>query len=113
MEVCKNRTSGQYFIYVHETEPKRALLITPNAEIKSLQITLFAEIEEFTEEQLLASKMITQEQIRRFQEYKKCRAEDKVDDLDYYFDQLSPHEQLRFIQKLKKIFERNGIITQV
>ncbi|MBA3036822.1 MAG: hypothetical protein FP814_10050 [Desulfobacterium sp.] len=111
MEVCKNNASGQYFIYIRETGAEEALLVTPNAQIKSLKITLFANLEEYAEAHLLESKMVTAEQIRRFHEYKENRSADVTEDLDHYFDQLSPYEQDLFIKKLEKIVEKNQIKT--
>ena len=66
MEVRKNNASSQYFINICETGYKEALLVTPNAQIKSLKITLFSDIEEYAEVYLLENKIITEEQIRRF-----------------------------------------------
>ncbi len=112
MVVCKNRTSGQYFIYVNEAGPGEILLITPTAKVKSLQNNLFTDLEENTEEQLLISRMVSPEQIRSFNEYKKNRAEDETDDFVEYFAQLSPGEQVRCVQRLRQALEENGSITQ-
>lgn len=111
MEVCKNSASGQYFIYICETGAEEALLVTPNAQIKSLKITLFADLEEYVEAHLLESKMITAGQIRRFHEHKKNRSADVTENLDHYFDQLSPYEQDLFIKRLEKMVEKNQTKT--
>ena len=107
MEVRKNNASSQYFINICDTGDKEALLVTPNAQIKSLKITLFADIEEYAEVYLLENKMITEEQIRRFYEYKNNRSADVKENLDDYFDQLTPYEQELFIKRLEKIVEKN------
>ncbi len=111
MEVCKNRSSGQYFIYICEIGNEEALLVTPNAEIKSLRIDLFAIPEKFTEERLLKEKLITNEQRRRFHEYNKNRSDDVLENLEYRFDQMSSYDQDLFIKKLQEKVEKNQIKT--
>ena len=101
MEICKNNASGQYFIYIRDTGAEEALLVTPNAQIKSLKIDLFDDPKEFAEAYLFESKMITAEQIRRFHEYNKNRSADASENLNYYLDQLSPYEQDLFITFMK------------
>lgn len=102
MEVCKNKSSGRYFICIYESGNNEALFVTPNAEIKSLKLDLFSNSEEHTEEWLLSEILITPEQSRRFHEYEKNRSDEKVENLEYLFDQMSPFEKDIFIKKIQK-----------
>ncbi len=43
--------------------------------------------------------------------YKENRSADVTENLDHYFDQLSPYEQGLFIKKLEKMVEKNQIKT--
>jgi len=105
MEIYKNKASGQYFIYICETGDEEALLVTPNAEIKSLSISLFANPEDHPEAHLLEEKIVTAEQIQRFHVYSKDRIDDIRENLKHYFDQLSPVEKASFIKMLQEIVE--------
>jgi alpha-ketoglutarate-dependent taurine dioxygenase len=107
MEVCKNKSSGQYFIFIRNTGANEALLVTPKAEIKSLNLNLFADIEDFPETYIIENNMVTEEQIIRLAEYKKDRTEDITENLDDHFEQLSPHQQEIFIKRLEKIANKN------
>ncbi len=107
MEVCKNKASGQYFIYIRETGAEEALLVLPNAQIKSLKLALFVDFEDYEESYLLEKRMTTAEQIGRFHEYEKNRSEDITENLNHYFDQLTPYEQDRLIKRLERMLEEN------
>ena len=50
MQVCKNKSSGEYFIYIQKTGNDEALLVTPKSEIKSLKLRLFEALEEKDED---------------------------------------------------------------
>lgn len=102
MEVCKNKSSGQYFIYVHESGNGERLFVTPNAGLKSLKTDLFSSLEELSEEWLLRENFITAEQIQRLHEYENNRSDDQVENIEYLFDQMSTYEQELFIAKLQK-----------
>jgi hypothetical protein len=43
MEICKNKKTGQTFIYLHEDESDRAVMITPQGSVKALDTELFTE----------------------------------------------------------------------
>ena len=38
MDICKNNSTGNYFIYINATGAEEALFLTPNAEIKNLHL---------------------------------------------------------------------------
>lgn len=111
MQVCKNKNSGKYFIYIQDTGNDEVLLVTPDADIKSLKANLFAEIEDKEEDSLLASGQVIEAQIQRLRVYEKDRSDDLVEDFRYHFDQLSPCEKKRWIEVLKKKEEMGSGLT--
>ncbi len=71
MEICKNKTSGKTFIYLDDDDNDRALLVTPQGEIKSLELKLFSDFaEEQDEQHLLSSGLITDAQYVSYKNYK-------------------------------------------
>jgi len=102
MQVCKNKKSGKYFIYIQDTGNNEVLLITPEADIKSLDATLFEDSEDLEADFLLANNQLTEEQIQRLEMFEKERSDDAVEDIEYDFNQMSPSDQKRFIELIKK-----------
>lgn len=92
MEICRNKTSGQYFIYIAETGDSEALLITPEARVKSLKLFFFDDVIEMDEAYLLQSKLITNEQSERFHEYEKDRLNEIIENTENDFDHMNPYE---------------------
>ena len=71
MYVCKNKSSGKYFICVDEQEDGSALLITPLGDIKTLDLTLFQDHEVLASSYLLNSNLIDRKQLERYQAFRK------------------------------------------
>ena len=46
MQICKNKASGKYFIYIADEGNDKASLVLPTGEVKSLKFILFEEIKE-------------------------------------------------------------------
>jgi hypothetical protein len=65
MIVYKNRKSGRGFILVESNGEGRAFFVTPQAQVKPLELRLFSAVEEDSEQQLLAMGLITEEQRER------------------------------------------------
>jgi hypothetical protein len=105
MEICKNKSSDRYFIYIEKTGSAEALLVTPEAHIKSLKLDLFGKAEEQEETYLLQNKLVTDTQVQRFHEYKENRSDEVVDQVLYYFEQMGPYEKKAFLQKLQKMVD--------
>lgn len=105
MDICKNKESGQHFIYIGESGNEEALFVTPNSEIKSLKSELFYDPVNLIEEHLLKEKIVTSEQIRRFTEYRENRSDEMIENVEYQFDQLSSWEQEKFLRKLQQKIE--------
>jgi len=99
MEICKNKSSNKYFIYIEKTGKDEALLITPEAEVKNLKIDLFDEIEEEDENYLLENKLVTEAQVKRFNEYNNSRKDESFE----WFEDLSADEQEIFIKRLQEM----------
>ena len=68
MLICKNKASGDCFVYVEDTEDGKALLILPQGQAKSLKLDLFEHPEEGEGENFLASGLITSHQNERYQQ---------------------------------------------
>jgi hypothetical protein len=101
MEICKNKSSNKYFIYIENTGNREALLITPEARVISLKIDLFDDVEEQEEDYLLNNKLLTEPQVKRYREYKSSRTDESFE----WFEELSAYEQQIYIEKLKKIID--------
>lgn len=65
MIVYKNMKSGKGFILVESDGEGRAFFVTPQAQVKSLELRLFSAVEEDSEQRLLAMGLITEEQQER------------------------------------------------
>ena len=65
MELLRNKNSGKIFIYIQSTGTNEALMVTPEAEIKSLNVDLFEEFGEIEESDLLSRKHVSESQIKR------------------------------------------------
>ncbi len=65
MEICKNISSGKYFIYIDEIGNNEALFVTPIGEIKALKIKFFSEPDYKSEDDLISHKLITELQAKK------------------------------------------------
>ncbi len=79
-EACKNIKSGKYFLFIEETKNEETnadelRLVTPTGEVKSLDPSLFEDIEEVSFADLVNNGLITQQQICG---YKKFVEEDSI-----------------------------------
>lgn len=96
MDICKNKKSNRYFIYIGKTGNKEQLLITPDAQIKSLKNDLFYDIEEDDEDRLLGDGKITEAQVKRFREYEQDRFDEIID----VISELSTSDKKRLVDRL-------------
>ena len=73
MEICKNRKTGAVFVYLDEQEDGRALLISPQGNVKALEYHLFTELNEVDEEldTLISQNRITDIQLDIYKQYFK------------------------------------------
>ena len=103
MKVCKNKSSGKYFIYIQKTGNDEALLVTPQSEIKSLKLHLFEAPEEMDKDYLISNGIITENQLERLKQYWKDRSEDEMESMEILFGEFLQYEQNMLIKRLKKI----------
>ena len=68
MLICRNKVSGNCFVFVEDNEEGKALLILPQGEAKFLRLDLFEHPEEGEGENFLAHGLITSEQNRRYRQ---------------------------------------------
>jgi hypothetical protein len=101
MEICKNVRSNRYFIYIGDTGNGEALLINPEAEIKSLKLDLFHEVEEQDETYLLENNIVTESQVKRFHDYNNSRVEEFIEN----FKEMSPYEQKIVLKRMQEMVE--------
>lgn len=99
MEVCKHKLSGKIFIFLKEAGFDKAVFVTPQNKIKTLNIDQFDEIEDENKDLLLSKGLITEEQLNRSDQYKKDRADNEVDNLIYAFNQLSSYGKIQFFKE--------------
>ncbi len=102
MEICKNNCSNMYFIYIEKTGDEEALLVTPEAQVKSLKLNLFSELEDQEESYLLEKKIVTEAQVKRFREYLKDRSTESVENMEDSFEQLSSSAKAELLKKMHK-----------
>ncbi len=71
MEIYKNKSSGKYFIYIEDTDINdRALFVSPEAKVLTIQFNLFVDDpEEGQEKDLLSEGLITQAQLESYRQY--------------------------------------------
>jgi hypothetical protein len=73
VEIYKHKQSGKHFIYIHETNKVKALFVTPQAEIKSLEWKFFEKIPDQKLKTLLMRGVISSDQANVFRRYIKNR----------------------------------------
>lgn len=100
MEVCKHKISGKFFIFLKEAGVENAVFVTPQNKIKTLNISQFSEVEDEDKDYLLSEGLITELQIKRFEQYKKDRADDEIENFIYDFKHLSSHGKIQFFKSL-------------
>lgn len=100
MEVCRNHTSGRYFICIGQIERSNiAKFVTPQGKIKCLERHLFDEPSDADETAILSSGSITQLQIKQYHTYIENR---KRNDEARKREQVQEDE--RMINALKEMF---------
>jgi hypothetical protein len=100
MEVCKHKVSGKIFIFLKEAGFDKAVFVTPQNKIKTLNIDQFDDIEDENRDALLSEGLITELQIKRYEQYKKDRADNEAANVIYAFNQLSSYGKIQFFKTL-------------
>jgi len=68
VDICRNNR-GVHFIVIKEISNDKAIMITPNGEKKSLELSLFSELEEKGLNELFKEKLITENQLLTYKKY--------------------------------------------
>lgn len=82
-------------------------MVNPDAEIKLLELNLFGPVEDINEETLIRHDLITEFQIKRFNEHKTNRSEEFLDLAEYYLEKMSHGEKQRLLSTLEKLIKQN------
>lgn len=69
MELVKNKASGKHFIIINDNENGTGLMVTPQGEVKELKLQLFDHGEAIDPEGALGDRLLTAEQIEKYEEY--------------------------------------------
>ncbi len=69
MDLYKNNASGKYFIHLEDAEKGMALFVTPNGDLKILEINLFENQGFMDEADWLKRDLITPIQLNQYYEY--------------------------------------------
>ena len=121
MQICKNRISGKFFIYIEGESNGKASLVLPEGEIKSVKLSLFEEIEEGNGKDFLSNGFITDRQMKEYraeverraktekiesreaalQSFEDLSEREKTKKFVEWFEKLSPDEQNKVIKKVK------------
>ena len=103
MQIYKNKKSGEYFIYIESAGKGKAHLVVPGGKAaKLLDCSLFGESEEGNEKDFLSRGLITNRQIKQYNEEVNQRA--KIDELHHKeaakqaFEDLSQKEIIKRVK---------------
>jgi hypothetical protein len=69
MDIFKNKASSKYFIHIEDIESGEALFVTPDGDLKVLELSLFESQEPVDEDSLLRRGLVTQLQVERYNNY--------------------------------------------
>jgi len=103
MEISKNKDSGKFFIFIHDSGNNEGLFVTPSCEILSIKQDFFYEPEVGDESYFISQNLISKEQIERYAQYEKDRSEEIVDNFRYMFEQLTDNEKQQLLIDLRKV----------
>jgi len=98
MEIYKNLNLEGYFIYLDDVSSEKILLITPNAEIKAFEKSLFVEVPVKDEKDLIDQGIITEQQVNRYHLYWENRRNEPLELLEFLMKEMSPVE-LEYFKK--------------
>ena len=103
MQICKNKDSGKYFIYIEDEGNGKTSLVLPTGEIKSLKLSLFEEPEQGNEKDFLSHGFITDRQVKEYRAEVKRRA--KTEKIESREAALRAFEDLPYKEQVKKSLE--------
>ena len=69
MELFKNKASKKYFISIDEVNAGKLLMITPEGDVKPLEINLFEDLEIKSENTPAIHRYVNQRQMKKYNQY--------------------------------------------
>ena len=123
MEICKNKASGKYFLFIEETGDGKLLLVIPNGEVKALDPALFEDAEELDIDYCLNTGLIASQQIAGYKKFieedsvrlwqNAMRSDDNVpEQLGLALKRMSNQQREFVMQKLNKILAQESYKTE-
>ena len=111
MQICKNKRSEEYFIYIEPAGTGRAHLVLPDGKAaKPLDLSLFDESEEGNEKDFLSRGLISDTQIKRYNEEVNQRAlfdkRERQAVLNQAFDDLPLKIKMKIIELIGQVIEK-------
>lgn len=71
VEICRNKDTGQIFIFLDKALNDNASFILPNGTVKNLSVRLFSDVEEAEKNILIEKKLLTPKQIKSLNSIKE------------------------------------------
>lgn len=106
MQICRNKHSGRYFIYLFDGVAKdTAVLITPDGEEKLLNLDRFEDVEDIDESHvcnLPIEVLLTYAQIQAWREYETIQSDELAQKIDFWWESLTPYKKKEFLKEMKK-----------
>lgn len=108
MEVCRNKESRKYFIYLGSIRhTKNHRFINPAPRIVALPLSQFEDFIDEEEASLIAKGVITHEQLALYRENENNEETQDLDRMLIEFEELSPDAQIRILESLKKKIKKD------
>jgi hypothetical protein len=121
VEVSQNRVSKKYFVYINAIEgTNKAEFVTPQGEIKALELRFFDELNDKDEGGLLSDGSLTELQVQQYhayienrkkdEEFRKKERREEVERIIRVFQEMfpglknfSPEEKILLVKRVKKL----------
>ena len=106
MDVCQNKITGKYFIYIQQTGAGEALLVTPDAKVLNLKIELFKEPHDIDQADITPDELLTRDQVQRLHDYNESRSDEVFELIQEHLEQLSPPKREAFLLQLQALADK-------
>lgn len=71
VEICRNKSTGKFFVFLNEALNDEASFILPNGKVKNLPVQLFFDVKEAEQNILIEKKLLTPEQVKSLNSIKE------------------------------------------
>jgi hypothetical protein len=71
VEICRNKSTGKFFVFLNEALNDEASFILPNGKVKNFPVQLFFDVEEAEQNILIEKKLLTPEQVKSLNSIKE------------------------------------------